>query len=107
MSHPPIPPNCRWFFHADFPYAQIKRKLVFLYERDDEAFPLDDVPDSMKYIIAAVARCAWLDEHDRIIKETNALPDAEKWERVNSPDFRFGLLTIEENAKAWGKWGKQ
>lgn len=87
MNHPPPPPdspffgysNGRWFF--DVSWAK-------------EWFWLDKaVEDDVRPIIASVARCAWLDEAERLMARHD-FQNARPW------------LDATMNAYAWRKWGE-
>ncbi len=77
MKIPPIPPNCefflevdgRWVFSAVGGFAADSK----LWARGDWPWPLDDIQAFQVPIIAAVARCAFLDIGD--------IDNAEKWKK--------------------------
>jgi len=73
MSHPPILPNCEITMSCDgFPTIQL----------------ISGTRIRNKRIIAAVARCAWLDKARSI--------DVSKWEHRDAND----------NAELWRLWGE-
>ena len=76
MTHPPIPSSTEWFFQ----HHTIDGKES-IYQRK---------------IISAVARCAWLDEAERLRHDKVWLSDP--W------DMRTGRA--RENAEAWREWGE-
>ncbi len=98
MNHPPIPPNCKYFEGQAF---------VLL---SGEFWPISYAKDNSKYwppLIAAIARCGWLDEAERMDAERCALDSQSKtyYERTSA------LIEAEfkacDNAKAWKKWGER
>ncbi len=116
MTHPPIPPNCEWFF------KETMQKGTFGFELgDNDWWPLtdddfakleaDEYPKGYwRKKIGAVARCAWLDcELDLANKDFIAwLCD----QRVNHGccrgfnDAFYWSDFIEITAEAWREWGR-
>lgn len=99
-KHPPIPPNCPHFASHDFQDGNGKVEIFWCSEpfwSHDHGEPWrlsDDLSHMQRNIIAAVARCAWLDEARRYAQtdepanavhwlnlETQALRYAEKWRK--------------------------
>ncbi len=74
MTHPMIPPNCDWFFKETMQKGTYGFEL---FDRDfDDWWPLPDLDElekaaSWRKIIAAVARCAFIDIGD--------MTNADKW----------------------------
>ncbi len=108
VSHPKIPPNCDYFRHGAFA----------LFEKCDPPFPLIVVDnkcvcENTVGIISAVARCAWLDEAERISVEHDlyccgsAENDAGKSNRghgaFKATLLRDAALGIAEQWRLWGK----
>jgi hypothetical protein len=106
MNHPPIPPNCDYF------------KL----ECDEWTFGLPGVttnvvPESnsakdehfarrLRPVIACVARCAWLDESERIIEVRRNMPNGEPYEYCRKAKaLKEEAYKASDNAEAWRKWG--
>ena len=67
-----------------------------MYEDDGAAFRI------WRPIIAAVARCAWLDE----AYKTKQWYDREKCSALKVEPFK-ALGDALQNAHAWAEWGKQ
>lgn len=98
-KHPPVPPNCPFFQDG---------RMVFpssdLYPLMRPAWRLS-APDTMRPIIAAVARCAWLDEIERLRPAMNG-------ESRTMAAFKgitaSGKLMVKagQNASAWAKWAR-
>ena len=87
MDHPPIPPNCKHFDSGVHPY--------FILDCGDEICLITTA--RWRPIVAAVARCAWLDEAERIKKEF--------WTKDNvkiCPEYNDAII----NSEAWAAWGK-
>lgn len=103
MSHPPIPPNCPYFGVMD--------------ESGEDAFQCSYMElwglespvmmDSKFWppIIAAVARCAWLDEEAKLEDALDRIkaPYPEPWDSV--PTWRE-RNAVHDNAEAWRVWGE-
>ena len=98
-SHPPIPPNCPYF--ERIPGARKLDGWLFRFQNEGMDFTLCDIEgfydgheDWLKAnrpIIAAVARCAWLDEELNRMKERRRLDSLDE---------------CRTNAHAWAKWGR-
>jgi hypothetical protein len=96
VTHPPIPPlppNCGHF-----------REQYFLLSCGETICLLGTA--RWRPIIAAVARCAWLDEaqaldvtHKHAFSEMRAFPTIHRDEHAK-------YVAAIANAKAWAKWGK-
>jgi len=100
--HPPIPPNCDsfedcgglWVFKFSF------RHSVFIYEVDSKSWKYG------RRIIAAVARCAWMDEADRLRagffdRYHCVTSDVRcEWEIMKA-----GVDKALANERAWMRWG--
>ena len=83
MSHPPIPPNCPNFKrHGELFILQPAR-----CDHTHVCVGTEDPPSAWIPVIAAVARCFWMDEAERL-------------------NTRCIAYQAHENAKAWAKWGK-
>ncbi len=81
-SHPPIPPNSDYFVkvgNGDYLF-QVNPKLS-VHTRVSIA--VYDTPECWRPIIAAVARCAWMDEAAKIYgkepKHYTCLKNSEEW----------------------------
>ena len=94
MTHPLIPPECQWFFVETMEKGSYGFEL---YDRDyRDWWPLSDIDKienskEWRKIVAAVARCAWLEEAKRHEVEG----DYTKRNEANA------------NAHAWAEWGRQ
>lgn len=126
-EHPPIPPNCRYFERAydlwgfrnswEQDWSANHSILVLLTEDNQKHWVTQYGTANLQTwrpIIAAVARCAWLDEHKRVNAE---------WEmfgisvRSGAIDNKGSAAKMEayyqayeaslENAEAWRVWGQQ
>lgn len=88
LEHPPIPPNC---------------------ERVEQALK-DKYAPLLKDIIAALARCAWLDEAERLARDSQHAPIKEGRIYPNltgiSHDNMGRRIAAMNNAEAWAKWGR-
>ena len=101
MTHPPIPPNCPLFVAGAFELFDGDGCIFMVLL--DWPLPEDTVTkrqnqhelEIYRPIIAAVARCAWLDEAERLRHDKVWLSDP--W------DMRTGRA--RENAEAWREWG--
>ncbi len=127
MTHPPIPPNCEWFF------KETMQKGTFGFELgDDDWWPLTDEDfaklESDEYPkgywrrkIAAVARCAWLDAALKLSNDTFERKEVwrlsvrrlmrDQWTNEMCAE-EIALGTIEDQelqmkyvAEAWRLWG--
>lgn len=142
-DHPPIPPNCPYFVwnseddEFDFrqpihkPYVDGGGTGSVCIGLEGKGSQYDDPWRPEFYgrwrpIIAAVARCAWLDEQDKRIKELDMVEDhdgvlvlrgkwekcqdvfSKQWEELSAEEDRRRKLTYEcwENAEAWAAWGR-
>jgi hypothetical protein len=88
MNHPEVPPNCPYF------YINPLGRIWFQIEPDTlDSYcdcPIDvEPPDIVRPVIAAVARCAWLD----VAYDNRAMSDC------------TGRLA-EKRAGEWKKWGR-
>mgnify|MGYP001579134198 CR=1 FL=1 len=104
---PPIPPN-----HPDF-LASIGDEIELLpnrvcfrvatalgYKMDSsQSVPLSAIRPGSRLArqCAAVARCAWLDEAQRLVDQTT-IGDVLRLHKAK--------LAIENNADAWAAWGR-
>jgi hypothetical protein len=114
MTHPPIPPNCKYFEEVEGECQFHIRFSKFEYTNPDSQFIfciLEDAGPMERPIIAAVARCAWLDEAEKFNAEFYNLCDLEDG---NQEQLERGLHLDDVlipgaygNAKAWAEWGKQ
>ncbi len=106
MSHPPIPPNCEHLREAGDSVLLCAGGKIIGSIQDFNARP-----QALRPIVAAVARCAWLDERDRNAKLCDDT-------YVDSEHPCYGLSqsaeheaaweatkTCAKNAKAWKEWG--
>ena len=98
-SHPPIPPNCEYFgvndaFGMCFVYQTRTPDLCTHW------WPLDWELCDLRNVIAAVARCAWMDEGSRIAN----LSDVEQSKIVA---WHKEIQVCELHAEAWRIWGSQ
>ncbi len=105
MSHPPIPPNC--------PYFELPRDggpVVFWYTlppskpdpdtMDLIGYPLDNSYSPWHPIIAAVARCAWLDEAQRRVH-------GGEYSKYRLSHHVLKESECMENIELWRVWGGQ
>jgi len=117
VSHPPIPPNSPcWFEVTGDPHDRNGLWFSpFAYHRDpknwshDQTFPWDFKQSELfneeeRCIIAAVARCAWLDEAERLSRAYSKEHEQIVFSRVGDPKPDF--VVAKENAEAWRVWGK-
>jgi hypothetical protein len=106
MSHPPIPLNCPYFkYEPDGKYFFNQQpQWVFGIPSKGESevfFTWWVFVDHLRPLIAAVARCAWLDQASRI----------EGLNTSATMSFYDGMVATEsrdiaiENAEAWRIWG--
>lgn len=104
MSHPPIPPGCPYFKLADsgrwyfvFPNGEAANNNYTDILLAELGFTCD-VDKEQRPVIAAVARCAWLDEAEKV----EAAYDE------NGVIIRTGLCNSQarKNAAAWAAWGR-
>ncbi len=110
-EHPQIPPNCQYFKKSS-----VLEGKFFEFVSDGGglfSIPLNIKSSSWRPLIASVARCAWLDEVERLEKELEAMcqRNISRYEVFNrSPDIestgdlRVAMETAESNAKAWKEW---
>jgi hypothetical protein len=66
-----------------------------VYEDDGAAFRI------WRPIIAAVARSAWLDEEERLMRESFTMHPS------NGYQLRQDAVKAKNNAEAWKVWGAQ
>lgn len=103
MIHPPIPPN--------IDVQQVLASMILGdYTLDDALWMMDKCD---KYFFACVARCAWLDEEERLRlpgdilwHETKIRCDMEVqfiWD--NYKQTRDGAIAARRNAEEWREWG--
>ena len=106
-KHPAIPPNCPYFeSHANLgipsQWRFVARPAVDMFV--DKASPM------FRPIIAAVARCAWLDECIRLdailgdVCNSNCEADNPA-DIVSTSSIRHALQKTKINAEAWRIWG--
>ena len=101
-DHPPIPPNCPYFEKGYFAFDSQN-----ICSQDRCFIKMDEINlhPEWRPIISAVARCAWLDEYQKVDKKYR--------ERIPlEPTEEQGILIAEagmvfSNADAWAEWGKQ
>ena len=94
MTHPPMPTHCP-YFESGFYFRYPERIAQTRVSRT--GLRLDRVSRLERPIIAAVARCAWLDEYHKL-DESSALMKA-TWDKDLD-------VIAWNNAQAWSKWGK-
>lgn len=102
MSHPPIPPGCEFFMDGGFiaPSALFRHEHTICRIEGD----LDRNPRWRK-LIAAVARCAWMDEAERLqelMREIKAKIGVSQFQELDDAHTR-----AMQNAAAWAEWGRQ
>ncbi len=93
-ERPPIPPNCEFFSRLRPQFTLVVYQGQCCTLDIDLTQPMDC---SIRLIIAAVARCAWLDMAERM----NSTYDPEHGPNLTSID------TAVKNADAWRVWGEQ
>ncbi len=103
LPHPPIPPNCPYFKKS------ITGEMCFFID-DPRRWPcggvqLGDIREWQRHLIpliAAAARCAWLDESER-----RDVPFKEGFFPTGSPEHNDCVRrrTAKENAENWRLWG--
>ena len=102
MSPPPIPHYCQYFIKAGsdgvwhFLPARLGNGSANL-GTESVTWSVDGDFGWMRGIIAAVARCAWLDEAAKL----DMLDAGELVEMDTDP-----VGDARDNADAWAKWGK-
>ena len=117
-THPPIPTNCGLFLQMDI--GPDKGRWFMRHEWSTVA--LDSAEGTARTIIAAVARCAWLDEKERRYIESKLVTYPEgsrfleevfdakgaEWERLHAEMDRLCDWVDEagNNAHAWKAWGR-
>ncbi len=93
MNVPPLPPNGLLEKDSDlFIYGNLEPVSICMGKGEDK---------SWRAVIAAVARCAWLDEAKKLQQESFA--------QVSKDDgykMRQDAMTAQDNADAWDAWGK-
>ncbi len=117
MNHPPIPPNSKHFVWADasdidadvgespddkFAMFRTCCETIVLYGEYTETM-IQDCEDEARQIIAAVARCAWLDI--AYVEERTALNCPKPSERCENLNQQQRASVA--NAEAWRVWGEQ
>jgi len=111
MSHPPIPPNCTL---KSYKWTSVPGRVTALLPFDGGHPHIDSVDGpACRLVIAAVARCAWLDEADRIranIIASVSLPEevVDEMLACNPEAFPCAADEIRKaraNAEAWRVWG--
>lgn len=95
--HPPIPPNCDWFFEDEgkwfFTLPQSGRRNGWIAIEVGAAADMRDP----RTVIAVVAKSAWEDEYDKWDKlDAGELSEMDADPRGNA----------RKNAAAWAAWGK-
>jgi hypothetical protein len=118
-DHPPIPPNC---ILAGFAYPKaassgISESVVLRVTFGVILKPLEDDSGILwRKVWADVARCAWLDEAERLWSELESMcqRNISRYEiSSKSPDIestgalRLEIEAAENNALAWKKWSEQ
>jgi hypothetical protein len=107
MKLPPIPPNCPYFEqHANdggevvwwFISGYLQKTSHACGAKGDPIETYDDKHE--RGIVAAVARCAWLDEAKRL----QMLPD---YSYLSNRQRIPGWSAAHANAEAWRLWGEQ
>ncbi len=83
MNHPKIPPNCPYFDKQDGYPTTFDWPDTFHWEVGA------DIGLENRLVIAAVARCAWVDEYKHRM---------EIQEKID--------VECLDNAEQWSKWGK-
>ncbi len=90
MSHPPLPPNCDLLYEPE----ASKGPYWIINNLAETSICLVDTDKDDRKVIAAVARCSWLDEAERI-------------EDFESLEFHDQRMIAHENAVAWQEWGNK
>lgn len=114
-KHPPVPPNCpwfdtdrdgsNWFMYPGQETGMGMHEVVWLDGPMCAGHHRDVVLRDFRPIIAAVARCAWLDEIERLRPAMNG-------ESRTMAAFKgitaSGKLMVKagQNASAWVKWAR-
>lgn len=100
-KHPPLPPNCPYFGTDRTPFS-------FNFMENFHPWTPEFSPHQRK-IIAAVARCSWLDEYDRLFSDLSAMcerncnPERTELEKTAAiRDAMDNCTTYEEQWKLWG-----
>ena len=125
-THPPIPPNCKWFsevnrdhWHFSFDWhPALDGTLVFdlkqmtLFQQTRPVHYVVPIEPKFLYMIASIARCAWLDEAQRlaIVYESKhgefdtdyGYVDRDAWLCHKCDNYEAAC----HNAEAWRLWGK-
>ncbi len=112
MTHPPIPTNC--------PHFEFEEHWWFRWPRGTMT-ALTDAKDERTSIIAAVARCAWLDAARQLSDDTFERKETwrlsvrrlmrEQWtlemaaEDIAIKAIEDQELDMKRNAEAWREWG--
>lgn len=104
MNHPPIPPNCSWFF-----VKTISDNVWGFEIGDNDWWPLTtedwakiSVKDRVYFrrVISAVARCAWLDEAIRLSRSAEIQECFTECERARVFATEWRTWGIEQESEA-------
>lgn len=97
MEHPPIPPNCPYFRDSDGWHL-----LILISAGEERWFDLSDMNGPLAIIwrpvIAAVARCAWLDVHEEARNNNWAC----EWTHNERGEL---ISKYQVNTESWRVWG--
>lgn len=105
-SHPPVPPNCPyfakdgedWLFRAPNHWSGV----VLASGVEEGLVWTDEHLNGWRPIIAAVARCAWLDEAAKL----NGYIAESGEDTSGYIDHLFKRADMLKNAQAWREWGR-
>lgn len=118
LNHPPIPPKCDFFQKRYFEKTKDGTWIFSVWNSSMEPLDIDftapgfNFKSPWKQIIAAVARCAWLDEAARLalaaIKEkyvSGYWTDYSHEEMLAELEPQYPIAI--DNAAAWRAWGEK
>lgn len=117
-AHPPIPPNCELFYVDSgatcFQVISLRSKFKRPFKINTPE-RVQAIPPNWRLVIAAVARCAWLDERERRslnVEEFEAqykgdLEALKKNGEVYWLQQGWWADEGNKNAAAWAAWSRQ
>lgn len=94
-SHPPIPPNCPYFWKGHFCCSGFMQSLKRKRSKYSDQLFLE------RSVVASVARCAWLDEAFKRMSLVSGM---------HGHEIQNRSLEVEQalaNASLWKTWGEQ
>lgn len=101
---PPIPPNCPYFEVEAFEAHDLNR-VYFVLPHGAGQWRVGFPEPERNRIIAAVARCAWLDEAERLRRLWRVKALEGNVQAADSAESN--ARGADKAAELWKKWGQQ